>query len=283
MKSGIFLGLLLFCGCTLVEPGHVGIKVNLYGSDKGVDSVPLVTGRVYYNPWSEQIYTFPTYMQNIVWCESANEGQKYDESITFNSFEGAGVNADVAFSYTLQQDKVPAIFVKHRQTIELITNTYLHQKVRDALNISASKIKVTDIFGPGKEQLLKEAKRILKEEIEPQGFMIDNLGFISKFRVDDKVQQSINATITATQEAISAENKVKQSVAEAEQAVAKANGAAQSALINAKANAEANIMLAKSLSQELVQYQAVQKWDGVMPKVTGGALPFIGLEDNVKK
>ncbi len=33
-------------GCTKVEPGFVGIKVKLYGRQRGVQDYPIVTGRV---------------------------------------------------------------------------------------------------------------------------------------------------------------------------------------------------------------------------------------------
>lgn len=53
-----------FVGCTYVEPGHSGIRVNMYGDGKGVEDSPLVTGRVFYNPMTEVIYEFPTFMGN---------------------------------------------------------------------------------------------------------------------------------------------------------------------------------------------------------------------------
>ena len=38
-------------GCAkTIPPGHVGIVVNQYGSQKGVADFPLKTGRVWYNP-----------------------------------------------------------------------------------------------------------------------------------------------------------------------------------------------------------------------------------------
>lgn len=39
-----------------IDAGSEGILVNLYGSDKGVDDVSLVTGRVWYNPFTEEVY-----------------------------------------------------------------------------------------------------------------------------------------------------------------------------------------------------------------------------------
>lgn len=38
-----------------VDAGCEGIKVNLYGSDKGVDDASLVTGIVWYNPWTTTV------------------------------------------------------------------------------------------------------------------------------------------------------------------------------------------------------------------------------------
>ena len=56
MKSKLILGLLsLFMVFSMtscmekVDAGCEGIKVNLYGNDKGVDDVSLVTGAVWYN------------------------------------------------------------------------------------------------------------------------------------------------------------------------------------------------------------------------------------------
>ncbi len=63
-----------FTGCDRVEPGYVGIKVNQWGSQKGVNDFPLVTGGVFYNPLTEDIYKFPTFMQNAVWDRASGGG-----------------------------------------------------------------------------------------------------------------------------------------------------------------------------------------------------------------
>lgn len=62
MKSKFLIGLLIaFMGmvslssCERIDAGHEGIKVSLYGDDKGVGEAALVTGRVWYNPFT----TFP--------------------------------------------------------------------------------------------------------------------------------------------------------------------------------------------------------------------------------
>lgn len=272
---------ILTTGCyTVVEPGKAGIKVNMSGSERGVEDYPIETGRVWYNPVTENVYEFPTFIQQARWVQSGNK----DESVTFNSFEGSPLNVDVGIAYQIEALKVPHIFVKFRQDADTLTHGYLRTKVSDSLNRHASEMKVTDIFGEGKGKLISVVTKELKEELGPEGFHIDTISFISKFRVDAQVDAAINATITATQKAVEAENKIRQSEAEAKQAEAVANGIAKSLLIDAKAKAEANRILNESLTPSLIAYESLKKWDGKLPTVMGGegAVPFISVTPNQK-
>ncbi len=115
-------GSLLFAGCTVIPPGYVGIKVNLSGGNRGVEHYPILTGRQFYNPVNEKIYEYPIFLQTIVWTKDHQEGSPIDQSITFNSVEGAVVNVDVSLSYAFITDKVPEIFVAFRRTPQEITD-----------------------------------------------------------------------------------------------------------------------------------------------------------------
>ena len=277
--SLIMIGALMLMtnGCTKVPPGYVGIKVNQYGTQRGVQDFPIQTGQVWYNPFTTNVYQFPTFLQNVVWTRSRTEGSANDDSITFNSIEGAVINADIALSYGFKGDKVPEIFVRFRQDANHITQVYMRSKVRDAFSRVASTYKVTDIFGAKKQEVLNKVKADLNAELGPEGFYFDMVSFIGALRVDPLVEQSINAVIQANQRAIEAQNKIVQSQAEAQQEIAKANGQAQSILIQARAQADANDIIAKSLTPEMVQWQAIKTWNGVLPQVTGGAMPFVQL------
>lgn len=58
---------------------------------------------------------------------------------------------------------------------------------------------------------------------------------------------------------------------------AKADGQAKCAILKAESEAKSNIILSQSITTELIQWQAVQNWDGKLPQVTNGAIPFINL------
>jgi regulator of protease activity HflC (stomatin/prohibitin superfamily) len=277
MMPALFGLLSAASACTKVEPGYVGIKVNNWGSQKGVQDYPLKTGMVFYDPLTEDMYDFPTFMVTRTWTQDVHEGNPIDESITFNSIEGTQVNADVAITYFFDSHKVPDIFVKFRAKPDVLTDGYIHNRVRDFLNREASDMKVVDIFGQGKQRILNKVKKDLESELGPIGIHFDSVSFTSALRVDQSVHDSINRVIQAAQDALAAQNKVVQAKAEADQVIATAQGAAQATLINAKAQADANQLLNASLTDTLVRWQAIAKWNGTMPNVTGGALPFIDI------
>ena len=274
---------LLVGACTRVDPGYVGIKVNLYGSDKGVEDLPLVTGRVWYNPWTVDVYKFPTFMQNVVWTRDKNEGSPNDDSITFNSIEGAVLNTDVAIAYTFEGPKVPWIFREFRQDAKTISWGYMRNQVRDAFSRHASTMKAVDIFGSRKQELLLTVKKDLNENLGPKGFKFDMVSLVGAIRADDNVLKSINAVIQAAQKAIEAQNKVVQAKAEADQKIETARGEGESVLVVAKKQAEANDILTKSITPQLIQYETLKKWNGVLPQVTGGAVPMISVPMPEKK
>ena len=47
MMAVAAMAIMSFSSCERVDAGHEGILVNLYGSDKGVNDVSLVTGMVW--------------------------------------------------------------------------------------------------------------------------------------------------------------------------------------------------------------------------------------------
>ena len=89
----------------------------------------------------------------------------------------------------------------------------------------------------------------------------------------------IDSKNAAIQSALKAENQVKEAEANAKIAVAKAQGEAEALKIKADGEAYYNRTVAASLNQILVQQYAIEKWNGVMPQVTGtGSMPMIDLK-----
>lgn len=276
--KGFILALILsLVACTKVPPGNVGVKVYLLGGSKGVDHEVLGVGR-YWIGWNEELFIFPTFQQNYVWTKSKEEGSDKDESITFQTREGLTVNADVGISYSIRPEKVSDIFQKYRRGIDEITNTFLRNAVRDSFNSFSSKMSVEDVYGAGKEELLKAVHSQVSQDMSQKGIVVDKIYLIGQMRLPDTIIAALNSKIEATQRAQQRENEVQEARAEADKQVAQAEGKAKSLLEVAKAEAEANRLRQQTLTAELIQYETVKKWDGKLPQYSGGgSVPLLNI------
>lgn len=248
----------------------------MLGSSKGVDSEEIGPGR-YWVGWNEELYLFPTFTQNYTWTRDPDERGEEDESISFQTAEGLTVNADVGISYSITPGKVNDIFQKYRKGITEITDLYLRNMVRDALVTESSTKSVETVYGAGKAELMNNVEKRVRAQVESLGISIERIYWIGTVRLPEKVIESLNAKIQATQMAAQRRNEVEQAKAEADKKIEEARGQAESITLVAKAQAEANRIIAESLTQELVQYKSIEKWDGIMPRMTGGALPFVNM------
>jgi regulator of protease activity HflC (stomatin/prohibitin superfamily) len=293
LVTATLLGAVLYVGCattTRVDAGHVGIRVKLAGSDRGVQDMPVVTGWVLFNPLTEQIVLFPTSVQNVVWTQSAHEGRAFDESITFSSGEGVNVNADIGLSFHIEPSLAPRLYGRFRLTdLEKLSDGYMRNTVREAFNDVGSKLPVQEIYGGGKSKMLGEVTQKCRDVFGKDGIVIDQLTINGALRLPQNVMDAINRAMEATQKALESKNRVAQVEAEAQQAVTQAHGAAEAArqkaegeadalLIRARAEAQANEIIRLSTTPTVLQYRALEHWDGKLPEYSAGQLPLLTFD-----
>jgi regulator of protease activity HflC (stomatin/prohibitin superfamily) len=257
-----------------VPAGNVGIMVNLLGSDKGVQAQELGVGR-YWVGFNQELYLFPTFTQTYAWAK----GDKVDESITFNDKDGQVVGTDVGITYHINPDKASILFQKYRKNLEEITDINLRNMVRDGFAERASKMSIEEIYGVKKADLVNEVQADVQAEVKDFGIVIEKVYLINHMRLPPAIENAINAKANAVQLAEQKQNEIVGAQAEAQKEIAAAQGVAQSKLIVAEAEAKAIKLKSDALnnSPALVQWQAVDKWDGHLPTVNGGAMPFINV------
>lgn len=262
-----------FVGCKRVEPGHVGIKVNYYGTDRGVQSYPIVTGMVWYNPVAETVLEYPTYVQTAVWTRDRDEGSPINEEISFNTKEGLVITADVSLSYQITHDKIPAFYVKFRSDdLNRFTHGFMRNVARDAFNEEAASYTAEEVYASKKEEFLTRVRDRINRTVSPYGPQLEQMGFIGAPRLPQNVVDALNSKIQATQIAQRVENELRAAEAEAKKRIAAAEG-----------EARANRVLSESLNEKLLQWrqlelqgQALGRWNGQLPQYTGSqAIPFI--------
>lgn len=297
-----FLMCILFCicmvsiqGCSFfkkVEAGYVGVRVNLLGSEKGIESEVLGVGR-YFVGINQELYLFPVFKQTVAW--QGNQNNSYQRqpktagAFQFQSKEGLSMSADVSMSFTVQRDKVSILFDEYRKDINEITNVYLYNMVRDMMVQAASTRTAESLYGEGKNSFVQEVISLVKNKMEPVGINIDYIAIIGNVWLPDNVKQAIDEKVKAGQLAIQRETEVAVAKAEAEKEYAVAEGKARSKkaiadanayalLTEARAQQEANRILSESLTHDLIQYNTIIKWDGKLPSMmTGNAVPMISI------
>lgn len=278
MKKTLAISLLAstLLACSQVPPGEVGIKVNLLGSSKGVDNEILTTGK-YWIGFNEQLYLFPTFTQTYVFTKSSTEGSPSNEEITFQTKEGISVASDIGLTYHIHPEKVAIIFQKYRKGIDEITHSFLRSMIRDQFVLIASTMPLEDTYGAGKATLMKTVKDKVQAQVADLGIVIENIYSVGDFRFPEQVTAAINAKIAATQLSQQKNNEIQSEKADAEKLRVKSQGQADAVLIQAKTQAQANKILSDSITPTLIQYQATQRWNGVLPVSTSSSIPMLNL------
>jgi regulator of protease activity HflC (stomatin/prohibitin superfamily) len=244
----------LMSSCERIDAGHVGVKVNQYGDNKGVDDIVAVTGVVFYNPITTRIYEFPTFIQH--------KEYKGDNSFIVNSKDGSEFSVSPIMNYSVQRDKVPAIFAKYRRPLEDIEEGFLKTAVYDAFRLATNKYTADELIS-NRAVFEIEVRRLLDGQLLKEGFTINQ--FTSNLIYPETFKRSIEAKNNAVQAALRAENEVKTAEAQAKIKVATAEGNAQAMLTSAKAEAESNRMKQQTLTPLLLQLEYINKWDGKLP------------------
>jgi regulator of protease activity HflC (stomatin/prohibitin superfamily) len=263
---------------TRIEAGHVGIEINLAGSQRGPSEIPIRTGWVFYSPLQTQIIEFPTYVQTVKWTHDTSEGHPLNEEMGFNTKEGMEIFVDVSLSYAIEPSKVPDFYVKYRiNDLEAFTHGILRDIVRNSLNEVASTYTVEDIYGERKAEFIARVQKMIQDKITGVGVGVQQFGFIGAPRVPTVIAQSITAKAQAIQEAERAKNELATTQAEAAKKIAEAEGDAKSTVTRAQGEADANRILQNSLTPQLlelrrleIQRAMIERWNGQMPQVQSG-------------
>lgn len=256
-KLFILLSVVLFASCSYerIDAGHEGIRVNLYGDKKGVDNVELVTGAVWYNPWTTAIYEYPTYVQTVDY-----------EPFSFNSQDGSMFKFDPTIMLSIKGGSAPEVFVKYRKTLDEVLNVTLVPIIHDAFKEEINIRKDNDLISKQTEfQNAIEARLI--DELGKENFIV--LKVTTGIKYPETLVESINAKNKAQQEELRIKNEALVAEAEAAKKIAIAQGDAEALRIKGDAEAEYNRKISASLSQLIIQQDMISKWDGKTPVFMG--------------
>lgn len=254
----VFGSVLMAKSCTVVDSGEIGIKFHKWSTSAenygGVEGT--CKGWVFYNPFTTQVFTYPTYIQ-----------RKNYEAFNVNAKDASTFQMDPTIAYRINPEKACDIFVKYRKGVEDLENGYIRTCIYEAYRTCANRY-TSDSLMSSRANFENDVRSRLEKSLQAEGFIVEE--FTSQITPPQSLAQMINEKNAAVQSALKAKNKVAEAQANATIKIAEAKGAAEAMQIKADAEAYYNRTIAASLSPMIVQEDWIEKWDGKLPTVQTG-------------
>ena len=262
-----FIGLNSF---GIIGPGERGVLVNL--------------GQVQEGNLGEGIHFKAPFIQGIALVDVKT--QKVEAAAGAASKDLQVVSTIVALNYRVKQDQV---YILYQEIGMDYASRIIDPAIQESVKAATAKFTAEELVT--KRELVKQAiEDTLRIRLSAYFVEVQSLS-ITDFDFSDGFNAAIEAKEIAKQDALRAERKLDEIKVEKEQTITRAE--AQNEKVKLEADAEAYKVLAEAeaeakalelirkqleLNTQLIDYRAVDKWDGTVPQyIGGGAVPFIDI------
>lgn len=249
MKKFLFAALALasLSACTEVPVGSKGVVVS-QGTLKSVED----SGLVWHGP------TTDVHLMDL-------RQQKWEEKTEAYTKDVQQAHISFALTYRLDPNAVKLVYTTvGDKWAEVLIPQVVEQTVKDVIGQSEAVSDTINNRGAVQMRIVNELKtRLAPRHVIVEGFELKGVSFSEAF------ESAVEAKQVAVENANAEKNKTVAVQERANQQV-----------ITAKAEAEAMRIKTTALagSPKLVEYEAVQKWDGKLPEyMMGGSVPFMQL------
>jgi regulator of protease activity HflC (stomatin/prohibitin superfamily) len=252
--KNLILAVIAAIGATACSPASV---------DAGQVGVKTQWGAVQPDVYQEGLYI--TWVgQDIVSLDA--RVQKKEVSASASSKDLQVVSTAIALNYRIDTANAPKLYQSVGDLAQVEANI-IDPVLMEAVKTATAQYNAEELITE-RRQVKDAITNYVKERLEQSYLVVTDLSIVN-FTFDAKYQDAIEAKQVAEQQALAAGNDLKRIEVEAKQAEASAQGRANAMLIEARSEAERQELLRSTMTPELVQWEAIQKWNGAMPTVMG--------------
>lgn len=245
----VFVITVIFESVTVVPAGMRGVQIT-FGT---VNPVPLDNGMHLVNPVST-VKNINIQLQRAT-MESASAGTKDMQQ----------VHTDIVINYRLNADKVAVIYKDFGlDLVNKVLAPSLNEAFKSVTGHYTSEELITKRDEVSAGILEHVRSKLAQFDISVDSVSLVNFGFSAEY------QKAIEAKVIATQMKQKAEQDLERIKVEAQQEIEKAKGNAEAIRISAQA-------IQNQGGAAYVQLKAIEKWDGNLPNVMSGTVPFINV------
>lgn len=251
----------------IIPTGYTGIKTS-FGK---VSQKELTTGIHFSVPFVQNVSEINNKQQDVtiadkIWGEASDKTPVYAENVTV--------------TYNISVEKSVWLYSNVTNMDDIINNGIVASAVKSAM----AELGPEDVTNRGKVEPLAQQKlaeainaKYGEDAVTVHHVIISNMDFEDAY--NDAIQQKSIAQQTAARQKIENETAIAKAEADKTVAIKNAEAKAEKMKIEAEAQADANKKVAESISDELIDYQKIEKWDGRLPTVTGGNA-IVSLDNN---
>ena len=242
----VILLLLASSAFETIGPGQRGVVFSRFG---GVKDLVLDEGLHFKIPFVEFIIPMDVRIQKAQTDSSAS------------SKDLQVVSSTIAVNYHVDPERVNTVY----QEIGIyFKERVIDPAVQESVKSATARFTAEELI-TRREEVKEVIKANLTERLAPFNILVDEFNIVD-FTFSRSFNDAIEAKQTAEQQALKAERDLDRIKIEAEQLVA-----------TATAESQAQAIQRKTISGEILQLRAIEKWDGHFPQVIGGAMPFIDV------
>ena len=244
------VAIVVISGCfTVVPAGHTGVIVTLGKVNEGV--------------LQEGIHIKAPFVQEIVKID--NRIVKLEVDTEAFSKDLQTVETTLAINYRVDTSKSYSIYKNIGADYEGVLIT---PAVNEVLKSTTAQYTAEESV-TNRDLISNGLVDGLNEKLNDSGLYITDVNIIN-FDFSE-------AFITAIEEKQVAQQQLLKAETDKQKAITNAQAEAESIKIKAQAEAEANKIIANSLTEGVIDYKKVEKWNGELPQVTGSDGAFIDI------
>ena len=246
----VIILILFFNAFSVVEAGHTGVIVTM--------------GKVTESTLQEGLHLKIPFIQDIVMID--NRIVKLEVETEAFSKDLQTVETTLAINYRVDTSKSYSIYKNIGPNYESVLITPAVNEVLKAITaLYTAEESVTN-----RAMISEGLVEGLNEKLNADGLYVTDVNIIN-FDFSE-------AFITAIEEKQVAQQQLLKAETDKQRAITNAQAEAESIRIRAEAEADANKTISASLTDEIIEYQKIQKWNGILPQVTGTSGTFVTIE-----
>lgn len=250
----LFCLLIIGFGCfTNIGANRVGIVYNPFRG--GIQSYTLGQGYKTKSPLTK-IYKINTEVQELTF-----------KNISVQTNDSQFVNAIIKAQVKIDSNRAFEYFSKYKDKNLEDISSLLSSTMQKQLETITTQYNIMDVLGAKRDEIVNKSLDLIQRELIKDGISVLRITLVDT-DAGEQIEKAIANEAVAKKEAETAEYKKQKAQLEGEAKV-----------IEAQKEKEANELISKTLTDELLMEQFIEKWDGKLSVVSGNANGFFDISE----